>query len=54
MDGRNLTTALAHITAAGIDHPAAAGIDHMKTAAVIRNGPITVLLLLLSVGFPGI
>jgi hypothetical protein len=51
---RRSTAALTYITAAGIDHPATTGIDHLETAAVIRNGAITALLLLLSLGFTGI
>jgi hypothetical protein len=48
-DERCLTTALTDITTAGVDHPAATGIDHMKAAAVICNGPITAVQLLLFV-----
>jgi hypothetical protein len=53
-ENRRLTAALTYITAAGIDHPATTGIDHLETAAVIRNGAVTAVRLLLSVGFTGI
>jgi hypothetical protein len=53
-ENRRLTTALAYVATARVDHPAATGIDHLKTAAVIRNGAIADRLLLLFIRFTNI
>ncbi|MFO7716339.1 hypothetical protein [Desulfosarcina sp.] len=39
--GHGLTTALAYITAAWINHPTTTGIDHLKTTAVVGNALFT-------------
>jgi hypothetical protein len=46
-----LTTALADVTAARINHPAAAGIDNIKTTTVIGHGAIAATLLTFAVRF---
>jgi hypothetical protein len=50
-ENRRLTTALAYVATARVNHPAATGIDHLKTAGVIRNGAIAVMLLIFFVRF---